>query len=66
MEDDRKIFSAEIEVPDIVKQKADDAFAKISTSDIKQPMQIVDNPLIGSIPTREEIAEELDQLLMCM
>ena len=49
-----------------LKKRRDDAFAKISTSDIKQPMQIVDNPLIGSIPTREEIAEELDQLLMCM
>lgn len=29
MADDRKIFSEEIEVPDIVKQKAEDAFAKI-------------------------------------
>ena len=36
MEDDRKIFSAEIEVPDIVKQKADDAFAKIKMEGAKQ------------------------------
>lgn len=36
MADDRKIFSAEIEVPDIVKQKADDAFAKIKMEGAKQ------------------------------
>ena len=36
MEDDRKIFSVEIEVPDIVKQKADDAFAKIKMEGAKQ------------------------------
>lgn len=72
--EDDKSFSAEVQrwhsrrfgVSLALKKRRDDAFAKISTSDIKQPMQIVDNPLIGSIPTREEIAEELDQLLMCM
>lgn len=72
--EDDKSFSAEVKrwhsqrfgMSLALKKRRDDAFAKITSSDMRQSMQIVDNPLIGSIPTREEIAEELDQLLMCM
>lgn len=72
--EDDKSFSAEVKrwhsqrfgMSLALKKRRDDAFASITSSDMRQSMQIVDNPLIGSIPTREEIAEELDQLLMCM
>lgn len=38
----------------------------ITASDIRVKGNVVENPLIGHIPTREEVAEELDQLLMSM
>ena len=49
-----------------LRKRRDQMADRITAEDIKRPVQIVDNPLIGKIPTREEIAAELDELLMCM
>lgn len=49
-----------------LRKRRDQMTDRITAEDIKRPVQIVDNPLIGKIPTREEIAAELDELLMCM
>lgn len=38
----------------------------ITAGDIRAAGRPVDNPLIGSIPTQEEVFEELDQLLLSM
>lgn len=40
--------------------------ARITEEDILRQSRPVDNPLIGQIPTREEIAAELDALLLSM
>ena len=39
---------------------------RISEADILQRGKIKENPLIGRIPTRQEIMYELDELLMSM
>ena len=38
----------------------------LSEADIAEPGVIVENPLIGGIPTRDEIRGELSRLLMLM
>ncbi len=49
-----------------LRKRRDQMSASITVADIQRQVQIVDNPLIGQIPTRAEMAEELDDLLMCM
>ena len=49
-----------------LKKRREAVLDSITGADIQQAAQIVDNPLIGKIPTREELADELDELLMCM
>ena len=49
-----------------LRKRRDQMADQITADDINRSVQIVDNPLIGKIPTREEIAAELDALLMCM
>lgn len=49
-----------------LRKLRDQMSASITASDIQRQIQIVDNPLIGQLPTRAEMAEELDDLLMCM
>ena len=49
-----------------MKKRRDAVLDSITGADVQQIAQIVDNPLIGKIPTREELADELDELLMCM
>jgi len=62
----RKWHSQRFGISYALKKRRDRAIDSITAEDIRQPMRIVDNPLIGKIPTREEIADELDNLLMCM
>ena len=49
-----------------LRKLRDQMSASITVADIQKQIQIVDNPLIGQIPTRAEMAAELDDLLMCM
>ena len=49
-----------------LRKRRDQMSASITVADIQRQIQIVDNPLIGQLPTRAEMAEELDDLLMCM
>ena len=49
-----------------LRKLRDQMSASITIADIQKQTQIVDNPLIGQLPTRAEMAEELDDLLMCM
>ena len=50
----------------LIRKKRDDALSAITKEDILSPGVITENPLIGSIPDREEILSELDELLLSM
>ena len=49
-----------------VRRKRDEAVSAITAEDILNSGKVIDNPLIGSIPSRQEILDELDDLLMSM
>ena len=49
-----------------VRRKRDEAVSAITAEDILNKGKVIDNPLIGSIPSRQEILDELDDLLMSM
>ena len=38
----------------------------ITVSDVMESGQVVENPMIGAIPSRNEVQRELDDLLMSM
>ena len=38
----------------------------IAASDVMESGQVVENPMIGAIPSRNEVQRELDDLLMSM
>lgn len=38
----------------------------IAASDVMESGQVVENPMIGAIPSRNEVQRELDELLMSM
>lgn len=48
------------------RRKRDEAVAAITAEDILCTGRIIDNPLIGTIPSRQEILDELDRLLISM
>lgn len=49
-----------------LRAKRDYAISSITGADITADGVIVENPLVGHIPTRQEIGEELDRLLISM
>ena len=49
-----------------MRKQRDKVIKRISEADILQRGKIKENPLIGRIPTRQEIMYELDELLMSM
>lgn len=53
-------------VPYQIKQRREEAINSITKADLENPGTAAINPLIGEMPTHEEILEELDQLLMSM
>lgn len=49
-----------------MRKDRDKIIKGLSDRDIRERGRVKENPLIGSIPTRQEIMEELDELLMSM
>lgn len=50
----------------LIRKKRDDALSAITEADILCPGITTENPLIGTIPDREDIMRELDELLLSM
>lgn len=50
----------------LIRKKRDEAMSAITEEDIRNPGVRMDNPLIGSIPDRESIRKELEELLLSM
>lgn len=49
-----------------VRRRRDNMVDTLTEEDISEKGIVMDNPLIGRIPTREEVRDELDELLMSM
>lgn len=49
-----------------VRRRRDSMVDTLTEEDISEKGIVMDNPLIGRIPTREEVRDELDELLMSM
>ncbi len=49
-----------------VRRRRDSIVDNLTEEDISEKGTIMDNPMIGSIPTREQVRDELDELLMSM
>lgn len=49
-----------------VRRRRDSIVDTLTEEDISEKGIVMDNPLIGRIPTREEVRDELDELLMSM
>ena len=49
-----------------LRSRREAAISQITDKDIRAAGKVVENPLIGHIPSREEIEEELHQLLISM
>ena len=49
-----------------MRKDRDKIIKRLSDQDMRERGRVKVNPLIGSIPTRQEIMEELDELLMSM
>lgn len=49
-----------------LRKQRDRLIDSLTSSDIREPSAVVMNPLIGELPSREEILEEVDQLLISM
>jgi DNA invertase Pin-like site-specific DNA recombinase len=58
--DGRVCFSYELH------QKRDELINAITETDILENGTIVENPMLGDIPSRDEVSEELTKLLECM
>ncbi len=62
----RDIGRAETGMSYAVRRRRDSMADALTEKDISEKGIIMDNPLIGRIPTREEVRDELDELLMSM
>lgn len=49
-----------------MRKRRDGLIDGLSVSDIAEPGMIVENPLIGKIPTRDEVMDEFEQILQSM
>ncbi len=49
-----------------MRKRRDGLIDSLSVADIAEPGTIVENPLIGKIPTRDEVMGEFEQILMSM
>lgn len=49
-----------------LRNKRDNLANSLTEADLSISGKVVDNPMIGKIPTREQLVEELDKLLMSM
>ena len=49
-----------------MRKKRDGLIDLLTEADIAEAGVVVDNPMIGKLPTREEVEDELEQLLMSM
>ena len=49
-----------------LKRRSEDILAGLTRADICRKGTVVENPMIGSIPSRQEILQEIDELLMTM
>lgn len=49
-----------------IRKRRDGLINGLTSMDVNEKGVIMDNPMIGKIPTREEIMEELNQILMAM
>ena len=49
-----------------MRKRRDSMVASLSEEDMTEAGNIADNPLIGKIPARKEIRDELEELLMLM
>lgn len=50
----------------IFREKRNDAMSSVTADDIRRIGVEIENPLIGTIPKREQILQELDELLLSM
>lgn len=62
----RDIGREETGMPYGVRRRRDSMVDTLTEKDISEKGIVMDNPLIGRIPTREEVRDELDELLMLM
>lgn len=49
-----------------MRKRRDSLIDGLSETDIAEPGTIVENPLIGKIPTRDEVMDEFEQILLSM
>ena len=49
-----------------IRKRKDKVFDGVTEADLKESGVIVENPFIGSIPSKEEVLAELENLLMSM
>lgn len=49
-----------------MRKRRDSLIDGLSVADIAEPGTIVENPLIGKIPTRDEVMDEFEQILLSM
>lgn len=49
-----------------IKKRRDQILDSLTYSDISENGEVVDNPLIGAIPTRQDVLDEVDNLLISM
>ena len=61
---ERKVVNFGVTIP--LRKRRDHLIDSINESDITASTTSVINPLIGSIPTKEEVQQELDNLLLSM
>ena len=50
----------------LIRKRRNAAFAGITEEDILNPGVGTDNPMIGTIPNRDEVLRELEELLLSM
>lgn len=62
----RDIGRMETGMPYPVRRRRDRIVDTLTENDISERGTVMDNPLIGKIPTREELRDEIDELLMSM
>lgn len=62
----RDVGKAETGMSYAVRRRRDSIVDNLTEEDISEKGTIMDNPMIGSIPTREQVRDELDELLMSM
>ena len=62
----RDIGKAETGMVYALRRRRDSMVDTITEKDISEKGIVMDNPLIGKIPTRKEVRDELNELLMSM